>query len=225
MRRAALALALGLVLVAPAEAAPDPLETLNRQVHAFNAMAEARLLAPLSEAWRRHVPAEARRGMGAVVGTLGEPLHAAGFLAAGEAGTAWHVARRFGINTTRGWGGWRDVAAERGLDRRTISPGEALCAQGVPSGPYLVLPLLGPSTLRDAAAGTAVAALLAQGLGAEAMAGLQGAEAFLLYDRVAGDLAGLRAQALDPYAALRSAHAQRRALRCAADRLPEEEEE
>jgi phospholipid-binding lipoprotein MlaA len=229
MKRAALALgpamAVGLLLgwVAPARAAPDPLEPLNRQIHAMNAAAQARVLSPLAEAWRRHVPEDTRRGLGSAVGNLGEPVSALGFLAAGETGTAWHAARRFGINSTQGWGGWRDVAAERGLVRQAITPGEALCARGVPSGPYLVLPLLGPSTLRDAAAGTALAALLAKGLGAEAVAGLQGAEAFLTYDRLAAELGALEARSLDPYAVLRSAHAQRRAQRCAADQLPEEE--
>lgn len=219
------ALAVGLLLgsAAPVRAAPDPLEPLNRQVHALNAAAQARVLSPIAAAWRQHVPEETRRGLGAAVGNLGEPVSALGFLAAGETGTAWQAARRFGINTTQGWGGWRDVAAERGLMRQAITPGEALCARGVPSGPYLVLPLLGPSTLRDAAAGTAMAALLAKGFGAEAVAGLQSAEAFLAYDRLSAELTALEARSLDPYAVLRSAHAQRRALRCAADRLPEEE--
>lgn len=220
----AIAIGLLLALAAPARAAPDPLEPLNRQIHAANAAAQARVLSPLAQAWRRHVPEDTRRGLGLAVGNLAEPVSAVGFLAAGETGTAWHVARRFGINTTQGWGGWRDVAAERGLLRRAITPGEALCARGVPSGPYLVLPLLGPSTLRDVAAGTVMAALLAKGFGAEAVAGLQGAEAFLTYDQLASELAALEARSLDPYAVLRSAHAQRRAQRCAADRLPEEEE-
>jgi phospholipid-binding lipoprotein MlaA len=219
------ALAVGMLLgwATPVRAAPDPLEPLNRQMHAMNAAAQARVLSPLAAAWRQHVAEETRRGLGAAVGNLGEPVSALGFLAAGETVTAWQAARRFGINTTQGWGGWRDVAAERGLVRQAITPGEALCARGVPSGPYLVLPLLGPSTLRDAAAGTAMAALLAKGFGAEAVAGLQGAEAFLAYDRVAAELDALEARSLDPYAVLRSAHAQRRALRCAADRLPEED--
>ena len=219
------ALAVGMLLgwATPVRAAPDPLEPLNRQVHAMNAAAQARVLSPIAAAWRQHVPEETRRGLGAAVGNLGEPVSALGFLTAGETVTAWQAARRFGINTTQGWGGWRDVAAERGLVRQAITPGEALCARGVPSGPYLVLPLLGPSTLRDAAAGTAMAALLAKGFGAEAVAGLQGAEAFLAYDRVAAELDALEARSLDPYAVLRSAHAQHRAQRCAADQLPEEE--
>jgi phospholipid-binding lipoprotein MlaA len=108
---------------APGRAAPDPLEPLNRQVHAMNAAVQARVLSPLAAAWRQRVPEETRRGLSAAVGNLGEPVNALGFLAAGETGTAWQATRRFGTNTTQGWGGWRDVAAERGLGRRTIAPG------------------------------------------------------------------------------------------------------
>jgi phospholipid-binding lipoprotein MlaA len=98
-----------------------------------------------------------------------------------------------------------------------MAPGEAACAWGVPSGPYLVLPLLGPSTLRDATAALAANAALAQGLGAAPVAGWQAGDAFLGYERAEGELARIATQSLDPYAVLRSAWLQRRVASCAAD--------
>lgn len=223
MRR--LVLLLALLLPGVARAAPDPLEGLNRQVHAFNALAQAWALGPMAEFYRAQVPDEARQGIGNAVANLAEPLTAASALAAGDLDLAWHALQRFGINTTLGWAGWRDAAAGRGLEPRPMSPGEAACAWGVPSGPYLVLPLLGPTTLRDAAAGLATNALIAQGLGTTGVAAWQGGDAFILYERLHDELTRLQARSLDPYAVLRSAQAQRRAARCPTDRAEDEEEE
>jgi phospholipid-binding lipoprotein MlaA len=218
-------LLLASLLLAPAaEAAPDPLEAFNRRMHGFNEIVQAQALAPLAALWRAHVPAGARQGIGNAVANLGEPLTALSGLAAGEVDLAWHATARFGINATLGWGGWRDAAAERGWERRRMAPGEAACAWGVPSGPYLVLPLLGPSTLRDATAGLVASAALAQGVGAAPVAGWHGAEAFLLYERLEVELGRVSAESLDAYATIRSAQAQQRARRCAADRLAAEEE-
>jgi phospholipid-binding lipoprotein MlaA len=188
-----------------AEAAPDPLEPVNRRIHAFNQLVQAYALAPLAALWREQVPEPARQGIGHAVANLGEPLTALSGLAAGEFGLAWHATARFGINATLGWGGWRDAAAERGWERRRMAPGEAACAWGVPSGPYLVLPLLGPSNLRDASARIAAGALFAQGVG------------------VAPELERIARQSLDDYAVLRSVQRQQRAARCAADRTAAEE--
>lgn len=207
-----------LALAGPARAAPDPFEAVNRQVHGFNRLAQSWVFAPAVQAWRAHVPAGWRRGVANAVANLGEPVIAASGLAAGEARLAGHALLRFGVNSTLGLGGVRDAAAEMGWPRRIFTPGDAACAWGVPSGPFLVLPLLGPSSLRDAAAGLATNAALAQGLGLAPVAGWQGSDAFLLYERRHDDLRRLEREALDPYAVLRSVWAQRRAARCAADR-------
>jgi phospholipid-binding lipoprotein MlaA len=220
MRRLLLVL---LLAAGPALAAPDPLEPVNRRIHDFNALAQAHALDPLAEWWRAHVPEAARQGVGNAVANLGEPLTAISGLAAGDPGLAWHAAARFGINATLGWAGWRDAAADRGYAPRAMTPGEAACAWGVPSGPYIVMPLLGPTTLRDAVAGIATAAAIAQGLGATPVASWQAGDAFLLYDRVQPALRRMEATSLDPYAVLRSAQHQRRAARCEADRDAEEE--
>ena len=224
MRRLLPVLLFGATLLpGPAAASPDPLEAVNRRVHAFNLLAQAYALDPLASLWRAHVPDAARQGIGQAVGNIGEPLTALSGLAAGEWDLAWHAVARFGLNTTLGWAGWWDAAAEHGYARRPMAPGDAVCAWGVPSGPYLVLPLLGPSSLRDAAAALAVNVALAQGVGSGPVAGYQGADAFLVYDRVQAPLRRLEAESLDPYASLRSAWLQRRAARCPSDRDAEEE--
>jgi phospholipid-binding lipoprotein MlaA len=213
-----------LCLPVPARAAPDPLEPVNRQLHAFNGVVRTYALAPLAAAWRAHVPPEARAGIGRAVANAGEPLTALSAVAAGEFGHAWHATKRFGINTTLGWAGWRDAAAERGLAPRPMTPGDALCAWGVPSGPFLILPVLGPTTLRDAAAGVAAAAALAQGIGTAPVAGWQASDAFLAFDRVGSELARIEAESLDAYAVLRSAWSQRRAASCTADAAADEDQ-
>jgi phospholipid-binding lipoprotein MlaA len=223
MRRSVLALALLPCLAFPAQAAPDPLEAVNRRIHGFNALAQDWVLAPAAELWRAHVPERWRRRVGNAVANLGEPVTAASGLAAGEAALAGHAMIRFGINTTIGLAGARDAAAEMGWPRRVFTPGDAACAWGVPSGPFLMLPLFGPSSLRDATAGIATNALLAQGIGLAPVAGWQGADAFLLYDRLHDELRRVERQALDPYAVLRSAWTQRRAAACPADAAQQEE--
>jgi len=224
MRRALPALLLLAPLFLPrvAAAAPDPLEGWNRRVHDFNALAQRHVLGPAAEAWRAHVPPPARHAIGGVLGTLGEPVAAASALAAGDLDGAWTATARFGINATLGWAGWRDAAAERGFARRAVTPGDAACAWGVPSGPYLVLPLLGPTTLRDATAGLALSSALAAGVGAAPVAAWQGGDAFLAYDRLHDELRRVEATSLDAYAVLRSAWLQRRAAACPGDAAPEE---
>jgi phospholipid-binding lipoprotein MlaA len=220
----ALISALLMLPFATAEAAPDPWEGLNRRIHGFNALAQSYALAPAAALWRAQVPAETRAGIGRVVANLGEPVTALSAVAAGDFSLAWNATQRFGINATLGWGGWRDAAAERGLQRQPISPGDAACAWGVPSGPYLVLPLLGPSTLRDAGAALAANAALAQGLGAAPVAGWQAGDAFLAYERAEPALTRIEADSLDSYAALRSAWVQRRAAACPQDARAEDDD-
>ena len=222
--RLALAGAL-LLAAAPVQAAPDPLEAANRQVHAFNQALRARVLAPVAELYLAYTPESVRRGAAQALANLSEPVTAVSALAAGEVGLAANAAARFGINTTLGLGGVRDAAAGLGFERRSFGPADAACRWGIPSGPFLVLPLLGPSTLRDAAAQAASSAALAQALGTDAMLGWSGADALIGYAGMHRSLERLEAESLDPYAALRSAYLQRRAAACPVDRAAAEDED
>ncbi len=216
--RAALA---GLAMAAVASPAlahgGDPLERVNRYTHGFNVTLRAHVLSPAARLYAAQVPEEVRQGIGKALSNLGEPVTALAGLAGGEFGIAGHALHRFGINTVLGYGGVRDVAAERGLPPRPFGLADAACGWGVPSGPYLVLPILGPSTLRDAAASIATGLALSQALGPEAVLGWQAGSSFHGYAEVHRDLDAADAHALDPYAMQRSAHLQRRALACPGD--------
>ena len=218
---------LGLVLLAaaPAQAAWDPLEAVNRRVHAANAVVQARVLAPAADLYLSTTSPGFRRGVGNVLGTLAEPVTAVSALAAWDLDAAGNAAARFSINATLGWGGVRDRAAEWGWAPRPVTPGDALCRWGVPAGPYLVLPLLGPATLRDAAARAATGAALSGALGGDVVAAWGAADGFHFYAGLYREAARVEAGSLDPYAVLRSAHAQRRAAACAVDRAAEDADE
>jgi phospholipid-binding lipoprotein MlaA len=217
-RRRAAALLAAAVLLAPAAArANDPLEELNRRVHSLNLAARAHVVGPLAELYLARVPPRVRDGTANLLANLAEPITAASGLAAGEWALALNAAARFGVNTTLGLGGLRDPATAMGYPRRGFTVADAVCRWGVPSGPFLVLPLLGPSTLRDGAAAGLTGLALTQALGADAVLAWSGTDGFVQYAEAHPELARLEAQSLDGYAAMRSAHLQRRAARCPVD--------
>ncbi|WP_439595230.1 MlaA family lipoprotein [Falsiroseomonas sp.] len=213
-------LLLAALLLVPglAQAASDPLEGVNRRIHGFNRLVQAWVLDPVVTAYVTHAPAPVRQGIANAFANLREPITAISGLAAGDFGLAWHATARFGINSSLGLGGVRDSAAEWGFGRRVAVPADAACAWGIPSGPYLVLPILGPSTLRDAGALLASSAGLAQVLGPQLFLPWRGGDLLVEYSQLSGELGRVEAQALDPYAVYRSAYLQRRAALCAVDR-------
>lgn len=219
MRRSPFLIAfMALALAAPAQAAPDPLEPLNRRVHALNRLLQVHVLGPAAEAYVEHVPPGLREGVANALSNLGEPITVVSSIVAGDLPRAGNAALRFGINTTLGLGGVADAATSLGLPRRPMATADAVCSWGVPSGPYLVLPLLGPSTLRDAGTMVATSAALSQMVGTEAFLGWRGTDLFTSYAAFHAELTQIDAQALDSYALHRSAFLQRRAAACPADR-------
>lgn len=130
----------------------DPLEPWNRGVHGFNDALDRALLKPAATAYQDYVPSLVRRGVGNFFNnledawtTVNSSLQLKG-RAAGESFT------RLWVNTFFGLGGVLDVATEMRIPRHNEDFGQTLGHWGVGPGPYLVLPLLGPSTLRDTAA-------------------------------------------------------------------------
>lgn len=128
----------------------DPLEGFNRGVQAFNDGVDAALLAPVARGYEQIVPAFARTAVGNFFGNLGDAWSAINHLLQGKPGPALEMTLRTAVNTSFGLGGLLDVAGEAGLERRSEDFGQTLGVWGLPAGPYLVLPLLGPSSLRDA---------------------------------------------------------------------------
>lgn len=129
--------------------APDPLEGFNRGVQSFNDGVDDALLRPVAEAYVKVVPPFVRTGIGNFFGNLGDGWSAVNHLLQGKPEGALNMTLRLAVNTTFGLGGLLDVAGEAGLERQSEDLGQTLGVWGVPSGPYLVLPLFGPSSVRD----------------------------------------------------------------------------
>ena len=203
---------------AAAQAADDPFEAVNRRIHAFNGSVRARVLGPLADLYLSTTSAEVRHGIGNMLANLGEPITVLSGLAAGDVHLAANAMARFGINTTLGLAGVRDRAAAMGYPRRAFGVADAVCSWNVPGGPFLVLPLLGPSTLRDAGALVASGAALSQALGPDVWLAWSSSDAFIGYAQRHHEFERIDAQSLDAYAVYRSAYLQRRAAACPADR-------
>lgn len=142
----------------PAAAAPrapsaqDPLETLNRAVFTFNGVLDQFLIKPVAEGYVAVVPKLVRTGVGNVFGNVGDAWSAVNLVLQGKGARAAEMTMRVSLNTVFGLGGLFDIASEAGLERQSEDFGQTMATWGVPSGPYLVLPLFGPSTVRDTAA-------------------------------------------------------------------------
>ncbi len=119
----------------------DPLEPFNRGVTRFNDGVDRAVLKPVAQVYDRLTPALVRTGWTAVNAVLQlKPQAAVDSLF------------RFQLNTMFGLGGLLDIASDANIERHKEDFGRTLGRWGVPAGPYLVLPLLGPSTVRDTAA-------------------------------------------------------------------------
>jgi phospholipid-binding lipoprotein MlaA len=140
---------------APAAAAPaaanpvDPWENWNRKVFAFNDSVDEAVLKPVAEGYRKVVPQLVRTGIGNVFGNIGDIWSAANHLLQGKLHSGLDMGMRVVTNTVFGLGGLLDPATEVGLTRRSEDFGQTLGVWGLKPGPYVVLPLLGPSNVRD----------------------------------------------------------------------------
>jgi phospholipid-binding lipoprotein MlaA len=129
---------------------PDPNEPANRDVFAFNQGLDRNVLRPVAEGYVADVPAPVRSCVSNVFSNLGDIFTSANQLLQGEPGKAVSDISRFGINTTVGVLGCFDPASSMGLEKHKRDFGETLALWGAPPGPFVVLPLFGPSTVRDA---------------------------------------------------------------------------
>jgi|TARA_R110000850_G_scaffold416_23_gene2500 phospholipid-binding lipoprotein MlaA len=131
---------------------PDPWEPVNRVIFSFNDTLDRFTLKPAAKAYDTVVPQPVSNSVSNVFSNLGEPRNFVHNVLQGKLHEAGIDTARFLLNTTVGVVGVFDVATRMGLQRNDEDFGQTLGAWGVPSGPYVVLPLLGPSTLRDGAA-------------------------------------------------------------------------
>nr|WP_240610044.1 VacJ family lipoprotein [Halomonas endophytica] len=129
----------------------DPWEGFNRQVFAFNEVVDRAVLKPVSRGYRTVTPQPVQTGVGNFFSNLGEIRTVINSLLQGKPGNAGIATSRFLINTTVGIGGLWDFATHMEITGRDEDFGQTLGVWGLTEGPYLVLPFLGPSTVRDTA--------------------------------------------------------------------------
>jgi phospholipid-binding lipoprotein MlaA len=127
----------------------DPLEPMNRVVFNANDAIDTIVIKPIAEGYRAVLPQFVRDAIRAFIDNLQEPRIFVNNLLQLRISDAAITVARFSINSTFGLAGMLDLASGSGLPRQTGDFGETLYMWGVDSGPYLVLPLFGPSNVRD----------------------------------------------------------------------------
>jgi phospholipid-binding lipoprotein MlaA len=154
---AALAVSLAPMLVGCAAppvagaAVNDPWEGWNRKVFVFNDKVDEAVLKPVAETYRDTVPQLVRTGVDNVLGNIYDLWSTANHFLQGKVQSGLEMGMRVLTNTFFGLGGLLDPATPLGLVRRSEDFGQTLGVWGVGNGPFLVLPLFGPSTVRDTA--------------------------------------------------------------------------
>ncbi len=203
----------------PPLAFPDPLEGMNRVTFRLNEHLGRWVIDPLVRAYDFAVPAPARRAVRRALANLDSPAVFANDVLQCEPVDAAVTATRFAVNTTVGVAGVFDPATRLGLARHESDFGQTLALVGVPSGPYLILPLVGPTTARD---GTGYLVdfvfrpttyLLTPGSQVVFTTITEGGAGISTLDANVAALHALEASAVDYYAALKSAFYQDRTAR------------
>ncbi len=192
----------------PDPADRDPMEGINRATHGFNAFVLDWVVDPVNRLYRLAVPAPARRGVARFFSNLNEPVILVNDLLQFAPNDAGQTGARFLVNSTVGLAGLFDPARTIGLPGHHTDFGETLAVYGAPSGSYVVIPVLGPSSVRDAF-GEIVDGVLSVDfwvLGAGPQLLLTTGGGMVTYDVQQERLDALRGTSVDYYAALRGAY-------------------
>lgn len=224
----AAALMLGGCATLPPGSQPDPrdrFERANRSVYAFNRALDHAVLRPVARAYVKVTPRPARRCISNFFANIDYPITIINDALQGKAHDSFSDAVRFGINTVVGVGGLFDPATHWGFEKHDEDFGQTLGKWGVRAGPYLMLPILGPSTVRDAPArvvdhfSTPRTYLLDTNadLGVSVVDAVDKRAALLDTDEMIE-------KAYDPYAFLRNAWLQRREYQVRDGKVPPDEE-
>lgn len=190
----------------------DPWERFNRKLFWFNESADQYVIEPVARGWDWTLPDAVQRSIERFFLNLRLPLVAINDVLQDKPKDATIDVARFAVNTTVGLVGFLDVATGWGLERHDEDFGQTLAVWGVGAGPYFVIPLLGPSNVRDGLASvvdrpTAALGFFTDffwGLGATTLETLNRRSLYL------DDIEEARAASLDFYSAARNAYAQRR---------------
>jgi len=191
----------------------DPLEFLNRFFFGINDALYLRLGRPVTETYRFLIPKPARIGIRNFFNNLTTPVRYVNCLLQGKGASAAAELDRFLINTTEGILGFGDPAFDKhGIEAVEEDLGQTLAVHGLGDGFYLVLPLLGPSTLRDAAGRTGDLFLnpVFYVEPAEAAIGISAVRGVNEGSFHIGEYETFKSAAVDPYIAMRNAYIQYR---------------
>ena len=196
----------------------DPLEHLNRFTFSLNTVLRKVVINPLVDVYQAVTPDPMEKAISNAASNLTEPVTAASSLLQGDTENAKKSTQRFLVNSTAGLAGTRDVAGEEmGIEHRKEDLGQAMGAGGMEAGPYLVLPIFGPSTTRDAIGDVAVSVAVPP-------AGIANtADNAATYAENKDSLEALTRNSLDPYIVEREAYLQHRRTEVLNSQAPLEE--
>lgn len=194
----------------------DPLEGYNRAMFSVNRGVDTYLIRPVALGYRYVTPQAVRTRIGNVSDNLQEPISMVNAFLQGDFDQGMRNMFRFFINSTIGLAGMHDVAAEAGIAARSEDFGQTLAVWGVGSGPYIVLPIFGPSNLRDVAGrgvdwfADPVNYALRQDGTDWTLYGVRAGQALVTRERLLDPIDDIYATSLDPYASFKSIYEQRR---------------
>ena len=135
--------------VAMATDARDPWEPMNRRIYTFNDAVDAAVVRPVAQVYDKVLPSVVRTGVHNFLGNISDVWSMANSALQLKGQATAETLMRVSVNTVFGLAGVLDIATEMGIPRRKEDFGQTLGHWGVPTGPYVVLSILGPSTLRD----------------------------------------------------------------------------
>lgn len=197
--------------------APDPIRALNAQSFAATQAVDKAVIGPVSLAYKKTVPSPFRSGVHNLLYNLREPVVFVNFILQHKIGKAAETVGRFAVNSTIGVAGVLDIAKRRPfrLPRRGNGFADTLGFYGVPPGPFMFLPLVGPTTVRDLFGGAVDRLVLPLALGSRVtkpVFAVPAAVLGVLDHRAEFDetLHELHDGAVDPYANTRDFYLQRR---------------
>ena len=128
---------------------PDPIEKVNRGINTFNLAVDRWTLRPIAKGYKKITPRPIRIAISNLFDNLAEPVNIINNLLQGKFAKGGAEVARFLLNTTAGVGGLVDIASHAGLEEHEEDFGQTLAVWGLPSGPFVMVPFLGPYTLRD----------------------------------------------------------------------------
>ncbi len=196
------------------EGSNDPLETLNRFTSGFNSFLRKGFVDPAVDLYQFVTPDPVEKAISNAASNLSEPLTIGSSLLQGDTENAGNATQRFLINSTVGVGGLGDPATDMGIEARREDLGQALGAHGVEAGPHIVLPILGPSNLRDLVGDLPVMVLNPLPLAGTVAKGA------VEYSGKQDTVRSIGEGAVDPYVAEREAYEQNRAYEVRNGNIP-----